>query len=116
MEGQSYVISDGRASAQAQSCSLDDEKQPLRAAARKLRGSGFYQTYAVPQTRFERVNSTVSSNGRPLSIFRTVIRLADWQSRSGQECALVYLKAVETDTDSLGNTAEITLGYSIVSR
>ena len=51
-----------------------------------------------------------------LSIFRTVIRLADWQSRSGQECALVYLKAVETDTDSLGNTAEITLGYSIVSR
>ena len=30
--------------------------------------------------------------------------------------ALVYLKAVETDTDSLGNTAEITLGYSIVSR
>ena len=43
MEGQSYVISDERASAQAQSCPLDDEKQPLRAAARKLRGSGFYQ-------------------------------------------------------------------------
>ena len=78
--------------------------------------AAFIKTYAVPQTRFERVNSAVSSNGRPLSIFRTVIRLADWQSRSGQECALVYLKAVETDTDSLGNTAEITLGYSIVSR
>lgn len=117
MEGQSYVISDGRASAQAQSCPLDDEKQPLRAAARKLcEEAAFIKTYAVPQTRFERVNSAVSSNGRPLSIFRTVIRLADWQSRSGQECALVYLKAVETDTDSLGNTAEITLGYSIVSR
>ena len=111
MEGQSYVISDGRASAQAQSCSLDDEKQPG-----SCEEAAFIKTYAVPQTRFERVNSTVSSNGRPLSIFRTVIRLADWQSRSGQECALVYLKAVETDTDSLGNTAEITLGYSIVSR
>ena len=61
--------------------------------------AAFIKTYAVPQTRF-----------------RTVIRLADWQSRSGQECALVYLKAVETDTDSLGNTAEITLGYSVVSR
>ena len=70
--------------------------------------AAFIKTYAVPQTRFERVNSAVSSNGRPLSIFRTVIRLADWQSRNG--------KAVETDTDSLGNTAEITLGYSIVSR
>lgn len=44
------------------------------------------------------------------------MRLADWQSRSGQECLFVYLKAVETDTDSLGNTAEITLGYSVVSR
>ena len=125
MEGQSYVISDGRASAQAQSCPLDDEKQPLRAAARQqdaqaqpgsCEEAAFIKTYAVPQTRFERVNSAVSSNGRPLSIFRTVIRLADWQSRSGQECALVYLKAVETDTDCLGNTAEITLGYSIVSR
>ena len=111
MEGQSYVISDGRASAQAQSCPLDDEKQPG-----SCEEAAFIKTYAVPQTRFERVNSIVSSNGRPLSIFRTVIRLADWQSRSGQECALVYLKAVETDTDSLGNTAEITLGYSIVSR
>ena len=78
--------------------------------------AAFIKTYAVPQTRFERVNSAVSSNGRPLSIFRTVIRLADWQSRNGQECTLVYLKAVETDTDSLGNTVEITLGYSIVSR
>lgn len=111
MEGQSYVISDGRASAQAQSCPLDDETQPG-----SCEEAAFIKTYAVPQTRFERVNSAVSSNGRPLSIFRTVIRLADWQSRSGQECTLVYLKAVETDTDSLGNTAKITLGYSIVSR
>lgn len=113
MEGQSYVISDGRASAQAQSCPLDDENAPQPGSCEE---AAFIKTYAVPQTRFERVNSAVSSNGRPLSIFRTVIRLADWQSRSGQECALVYLKAVETDTDSLGNTAEITLGYSIVSR
>ena len=33
--------------------------------------AAFIKTYAVPQTRFERVNSAVSSNGRPLSIFRT---------------------------------------------
>lgn len=86
------------------------------APQRKLRGSGFIKTFAVPETRFERVNSAVSPNGRPVSIFRTAVRLADWQSRSGQECLFVYLKAVETDTDSLGNTAEITLGYSVVSR
>lgn len=116
MEGQSYVISDGRASAQAQSCPLDDENSRFAPQPGSCEEAAFIKTYAVPQTRFERVNSAVSSNGRPLSIFRTVIRLADWQSRSGQECALVYLKAVETDTDSLGNTVEITLGYSIVSR
>lgn len=78
--------------------------------------AAFIKTFAVPETRFERVNSAVSPNGRPVSIFRTAVRLADWQSRSGQECLFVYLKAVETDTDSLGNTAEITLGYSVVSR
>ena len=48
--------------------------------------AAFIKTFAVPETRFERVNSAVSPNGRPVSIFRTAVRLADWQSRSGQEC------------------------------
>lgn len=46
--------------------------------------AAFIKTYAVPQTRFERVNSAVSSNGRPLSIFRTVIRLADCSRAAGR--------------------------------
>ena len=71
--------------------------------------AAFIKTYAVPQTRFERVNSAVSSNGRPLSIFRTVIRLADWQSRSGQECALVYLSRQLRRT----RTASATLSRSL---
>ena len=42
------------------------------------------KTFAVPETRFERVNSAVSPSGRPVSIFRTAVRLADCSRAAGR--------------------------------
>lgn len=77
--------------------------------------AAFIESYRIPETQYKFVRSAIGANDRIISIFKSAVSLSSWQSRSGKECAIVFCKAVETDVDSLGNTLDNVVGYSILS-
>ena len=77
--------------------------------------AAFIENYVIPDTEFELTTTMAGSDDTIISIFRTIIRLAPWQSRSGKECKLIYCKAVISELDSIGNIFSQTKGYSIIS-
>lgn len=77
--------------------------------------AAFIENYRIPDTDCKFVRSAIGADDKIISIFKSSISLAAWQSRSGRECSIVFCKAVETDVDSLGNTLDSVAGYSILS-
>lgn len=77
--------------------------------------AAFIESYRLPDTEYELVRSAIGANDTIVSIFKSSVSLAAWQSRSGRECAIVFCKAVETEVDSLGNTIDSVAGYSILN-
>lgn len=66
--------------------------------------AAFIKTFAVPETRFERVNSAVSPNGRPVSIFRTAVRASPTGSRAAGRSVCSFISRLLRRTRTVSAT------------